>query len=107
MGRSGVPHTGHASGMRHSTRGTVSSGAAGAGPTISGMTSPALRSTTMSPMRTPFALTTSWLCSVARATVLPETKTGSSTAKGVARPVRPMPTWMSSSRVLTSSGGYL
>ena len=47
------------------------------------------------------------LCSVARSTVDPATTTGSITPNGVTRPVRPTPTWMSSSLVLTSSGGYL
>ena len=84
-----------------------SSAARGAGPTISGMTSPALRSTTMSPIRTPLARTTSWLCSVAIDTVEPATRTGSMTPNGVTRPVRPTFTSMPSSRVLTSSGGYL
>lgn len=35
------------------------------------------------------------------------TFTGSaSTANGVARPVRPMPTWIRASLAVTSSGGY-
>ena len=71
------------------------------------MTSPALRSTTVSPMSTPLR-TTSWaLCSVAIDTVEPATVTGSITPKGVTLPVRPTLTWMSRSLVLTSSGGYL
>ncbi len=37
------------------------------------MTSPALRRTTVSPMRTPLALTTSWLCRVANSTSEPAT----------------------------------
>ena len=44
-----------------------------------------------------------WPCS----TVEPATTTGSMTPNGVTRPVRPTLTWMSSSLVLTSSGGYL
>ena len=40
-------------------------------------------------------------------TVEPETSTGSITPNGVTRPVRPTLTWMSSSLVVTSSGGYL
>ena len=40
-------------------------------------------------------------------TVEPETKTGSMMAKGVTRPVRPTPTSMFFSFVVTSSGGYL
>ncbi len=71
------------------------------------MTSPALRSTTVSPMSTPLR-TTSWaLCRVAIDTVDPATVTGSMTPNGVTRPVRPTLTWMSRSLVLTSSGGYL
>ena len=71
------------------------------------MTSPALRSTTVSPMRTPLRLTSCALCRVAISTVEPATTTGSITPNGVTRPVRPTLTWMSSSLVLTSSGGYL
>ncbi len=70
------------------------------------MTSPALRSTTVSPMRTPLDLTTSWLCSVANSTSEPATVTGSTWAYGVTRPVRPTPTRMLRSLVLTSSGAY-
>ncbi len=77
------------------------------GPSTSGMTSPALRSTTVSPISTPFALTTSWLCRVAWRTTEPATRAGSITANGVARPVRPTSTTMSSSFVFTCSGGYL
>ena len=76
-------------------------------PTISGMTSPALRSTTVSPISTPLRSTSYWLCSVACSTVDPATLTGSITPNGVTRPVRPTLTRMSSSLVLTSSGGYL
>ena len=72
-----------------------------------GITSPALRRITMSPMRTPLRLISSALCKVARSTVEPLTLTGSITANGVTRPVRPTLTWMSSNRVVTSSGGYL
>ena len=79
----------------------------GTGPTTSGMTSPALRTTTRSPGRTSFAATWSSLCSVASPTVEPPTKTGSRRANGVARPVRPMETMMSRSLVVRSSGGNL
>ena len=41
------------------------------------------------------------------ATVDPPTTTGSSSAKGVARPVRPMETMMRRRSVVRSSGGYL
>ena len=64
------------------------------------MTSPALRSTTMSPMSTPLRAISSALCRVARSTVDPATWTGCITANGVTRPVRPTFTWMSSSRVV-------
>ena len=71
------------------------------------MTSPALRSTTVSPISTPLRTTSEALCSVAMLTVEPLTRTGSITPNGVTRPVRPTLTWMSSSLVVTSSGGYL
>ena len=61
----------------------------------------------MSPISTPLRATSSALCSVARSTVDPLTLTGSMMANGVTRPVRPTLTWISSSRVFTSSGGYL
>ena len=44
---------------------------------------------------------------MAFSTVEPLTLTGSITANGVTRPVRPTFTRISSSRVVTSSGGYL
>ncbi len=47
------------------------------------------------------------LCRVAISTVEPLTLAGSITPNGVTRPVRPTLTWMSSSRVVTSSGAYL
>ncbi len=51
--------------------------------------------------------TWSSLCSVASPTVDPPTNTGSSEAKGVARPVRPIDTMMRSKLVVRSSGGNL
>ena len=79
-GASGVPQDGHSVGMTKSrTGGSWASRSARTGPTISGITSPALRSTTMSPIFTPLALTTSWLCRVAISTVEPATLTGSIT----------------------------
>ena len=74
------------------------------GPTTSGITSPALRTTTVSPGRTSFNCTCSRLCKVAIDTVLPDKTTGSSTANGVARPVRPIETEISLRIVLRSSG---
>ncbi len=63
----------------------------------------------MSPIRTFLRTTSSALCSVALSTVEPATLTGSITANGVTRPVRPTLTLMSSSSlvVTSSSGGYL
>ena len=77
---------------------------ANTGPTTSGITSPALRTTTVSPGRTSFNCTCSRLCKVAILTVLPESTTGSSSANGVARPVRPIETEMFLRIVLRSSG---
>jgi hypothetical protein len=104
-GRSGVPHSGQSVGMTNSR--SEPSRSSTTGPRTSGMTSPALRSTTVSPIRTPFALTTCWLCSVACRTTEPATSAGAIDANGVARPVRPTLTTMSSSFVWTSSGAYL
>ncbi len=104
-GASVVPQAGQVVGMTNSR--SVPSRRSTTGPRISGMTSPALRSTTVSPMRTPLRTTSVALCSVARSTVDPATTTGAMTPNGVTRPVRPTLTWMSRSLVLTSSGGYL
>ena len=110
-GANGVSQEGHSDGMTNSRSSTPSarslSRIGSTGPTTSGMTSPALRSTTMSPISTSLALTTSWLWRVAMPTVDPATRAGSMMANGVTRPVRPTETVMSSSRVCTSSGGYL
>ena len=89
------------------TRCSLPSRSSTTGPRISGITSPALRSTTVSPISTPLRAHLLALCSVASSTVEPATRTGSITPYGVTRPVRPTLTWMSSSLVLTSSGGYL
>jgi hypothetical protein len=105
VGASAAPHAGQSVGI---SNGLASGGRSSTtGPSTSGITSPALRMTTVSPMSTPLRSTSRALCRVARATVEPATRTGSSTANGVTRPVRPTFTWMSSSFVLTSSGGYL
>ena len=100
-----VPQIGHSVGITNSRSSPVRRSTTG--PTISGITSPALRSTTMSPISTPLRLTSSALCSVAFCTVEPETLIGSMIAYGVTRPVRPTLTAISRSRVVTSSGGYL
>ena len=60
--------------------------------TIEGMISPAFSMTTVSPRRMSLRWISSSLWRVARETVVPDTKTGSSSATGVSTPVRP--TWM-------------
>ena len=60
------------------------------GATTSGITSPARRTTTVSPMRMSLRAISSGLCSVAWRTITPPTCTGSSTANGVMTPVRPI-----------------
>ena len=71
------------------------------------MISPALRTSTVSPMRTSFSAIKSWLWRVALVTVVPASRTGSRAALGVSTPVRP--TWMTMSTTLEgfTSGGYL
>jgi len=104
-GRNAVPQAGQVVGI---TKGrSEPSRRSTTGPMISGMTSPALRRMTVSPISTPLRTTSVALCRVAISTVDPDTNTGSITAYGVTRPVRPTLTRMSSSRVVTSSGGYL
>ena len=71
------------------------------------MISPALRTSTVSPMRMSLSEIKSWLCSVALVTVVPASRTGSSTALGVSTPVRPTCTTISMSREGFTSGGYL
>ena len=61
-----------------------------------GMTSPARRTITVSPMRMSLRAISSSLCSVAFDTTTPPTVTGSSLAAGVSAPVRP--TWISMSQ---------
>ncbi len=105
IGRSSLPHSWQCEGITNSR--SVPSRRSSTGPRISGITSPALRSTTVSPSSTPLALTICWLCSVAYWTIEPATLTGSAiTAYGVARPVRPMPILIEASLAVTSSGGY-
>ena len=97
-----VPHTGHSFGNSHAFS-PFFGRSDRTGPTTSGMTSPALRTMTVSPGRTSLAFTWSSLWSVATPTVEPPTNTGSSMAKGVARPVRPIDTMMS----LQQRGAFL
>ena len=105
MRMSGPWHTGHSAGKVHSGRPSGRFDRTGA--TTSGITSPALRTVTVSPGRTSFTRTWSWLWRVASCTVDPLTFTGSNWANGVAFPVRPMDTMMSLRRVVASSGGNL
>ena len=99
------PHTGHSPGICH----CGASGARYSGTTraISGITSPARRTITVSPMRTSRRAIWSALCKVALVTTTPATCTGRSRATGVAAPVRPI--WMSmpSSTVDCSWAGNL
>ena len=67
--------------------------------TTSGITSPARRTTTVSPTRTSLRRASSSLCSVALVTVTPPTNTGASLATGVSLPVRPTCTSMPSTVV--------
>jgi hypothetical protein len=82
---------------RHAEVGHVGrAGWPGTRPTTSGITSPARRTITVSPTRTPLRRSSNRLCSVALLTVVPPTNTGSSLATGVSLPVRP--TWISMSQ---------
>ena len=105
IARSLLPHSGQLLGMTNAR--SVPSRLSITGPRISGITSPAFLSTTTSPINIPFLTTSSILCSVALVTLEPETLTASINAKGVTRPVLPTLTFISSSLVVTSSGGYL
>ena len=105
MARSADPHSGHFVGITNARSLPVRS--AMTGPSTSGITSPAFRITTTSPINTPLRVISSALWSVALVTVEPATFTGSINAKGVTRPVRPTLTLISSNFVVTSSGGYL
>ena len=97
-GASFVPHEGQLCGM---TKGySLPSRAATTGATISGITSPAFRKTTRSPIKTPFRATSLALCKVARETWEPATRMRSITPYGVTRPVRPTWTRISRRRVL-------
>ena len=70
-----APHTGHFAGMLE--RASCRAGACSLSTsTTSGITSPARRTRTVSPTRTSLRSTSSWLWSVARLTVTPETSTG-------------------------------
>ena len=101
----GVPQFGQAVGITNGRSAPLRR--LGIGATTSGITSPARRTTTVSPISTPLRATSSALCSVAIEIVTPPTRTGSSIANGVTAPVRPTLTWMSRSTVVCSSGGNL
>ena len=76
-------------------------------PATNGITSPARRTSTVSPIRTSRARMTSWLASVARVTVVPPTNTGSSTATGATLPILPTSQMTSASTVVFSSAANL
>ena len=102
---SGWPHAGHVDGIFHALaplrRRSFTL------PTTSGITSPARRTMTVSPTRTSLASTWISLWRVAFVMVTPETATGSSTANGVALPVRPTFTSIARRIVCCSIGGIL
>ncbi len=99
------PQTGHAIGMLHAVTpgGRLSVMTA----TTSGITSPARRTMTVSPMRTSKRAIWSALCKVALVTVTPATCTGVRRATGVAAPVRPIWISMASTVVVCSWAGNL
>ena len=76
-------------------------------PATNGITSPARRTSTVSPILMPRARMTSWLASVARVTVVPPTNTGSSHATGAILPVLPTSQSTSASTVVFSSAANL
>src|ERR671923_856510 len=102
---SSVPHDGHRLGIFHGRAffGRLDT----TGPTISGITSPARRTITVSPLRTSLRLVSDSLWSVAYVIVTPPTTTGSRTANGVIFPVRPVWTSIDFSSAVRSSGGNL
>ena len=81
------PHTGHCSGM--CTGRAFSGRRSGTTAITCGITSPARRMITVSPIITPRRATSSMLCRVALATITPATLTGFRRATGVTAPVRP------------------
>ena len=98
------PHSGQWSGR---SRGTAPSGrSSGSTRTTSGMISPALRTTTVSPRCRSSSAMRSALCRVARLTLVPARATGSNSATGVTAPVRPTCTTSFSSLLGASSAGY-
>ena len=71
------------------------------------MTSPARRTTTVSPTRTSLRAISSSLCRVALETTTPPTVTGLSLARGVSAPVRPTLISIASTTVIARSAGNL
>ena len=103
---SGCPHDGHSPGGSISRSAPVRLEASST-PATNGITSPARRTSTVSPIRTSRARITSWLASVARVTVVPPTNTGSSTATGATLPILPTSHTTSASTVVFSSAANL
>ena len=99
------PHTGHCAGkligLASVGRRSVTTRA------TSGITSPARRIITKSPMRISLRSISSILCKVALLTVTPPTNTGLSLATGVNAPVRPTWNSTSTSSVISSCAGNL
>ena len=96
---------GHSTGIANSR---ASAGRrSGTARTTCGITSPARRTITVSPMRRSRRRISSSLCSVTLVTVVPPTNTGARRATGVIAPVRPTCTSMARSCVAISSGGNL
>ena len=102
---SSEPHSGQVWGS--SRRWAPAGRSSGNTRTTSGMISPALRTTTVSPACRSSSASRSALCSVARLTLVPARATASNSATGVTTPVRP--TWQvsRSRRLGASSAGYL
>ena len=100
-----APQTGQLIGIDHATapagRASITTC------TTSGITSPARRTITVSPLRTSSRATWSALCRVARVTVTPPTCTGRISAQGVTAPVRPTLTSIDSTTVVCSCAGNL
>ena len=98
-------HSGHTVGI--SNRFACCGRCSGKALNTSGITSPALRTITVSPIYTSLRRTSSSLCKVALVTVTPPTKTAFKRATGVIAPVRPTCTVISSTIVSASSAGNL
>ncbi len=100
------PHDGHCAGGSISRSCPVRFDASST-PATNGITSPARRTSTVSPIRTSRARITSWLARVARVTVVPPTNTGSSTATGATLPILPTSQMTSARIVVFSSAANL